>query len=180
MIRIFGVLFFFLFLPFLLLAFALKSWVLLIVGSLVASAGIVCFSFYSWRLVFRRWSPNPVESRIEARLKQLFAASGPARMKASFFSFRSPVPEVRVWVQRPSSIQFIMSIGFLESVTDQKLLQLFQDLHPDKVRMIRAENNLKALELVFGNWKGRTDRFRYWFVSFWLFPIERLLQLARI
>ena len=134
----------------------------------------------SWSLLQAELNPLPAEPGTRARLERVFFRSAPQRLHADFFTFRSAEPRVVLWVRGRQSLAVLMSVGFLEAATDESLRRFFAGLGPESRRRIRIENVRHSVGRLFAVWKGERERFRYWFVSFWLFPIERLLTIARI
>jgi hypothetical protein len=179
-IRIALILFLFGSSPLLLAAAALKSLALAGGAALCGIGLVLLFLFDSRGRVLEHYRALPLDAGTSAAFQRIWSASAPARMEADFFEYRSPVPEAMVWVRNPGSVTMLFSRGFLETVSEQGLRSMFAGLDRARVRGIFLENRRFAVRLRFQGWKGSMNSFRYWFVSFWLFPIERLLFIARI
>ncbi len=180
MIRMALILFLFAAAPLLLMAGALRS-PFLAVAAVSCGIGLV--------LLFVRDSPGrvldhfralPLDAGASALFQRIWASSAPGRIEADFFEFRSPDSEALIWVRHSGAVTILFSRGFLETVTEQGLSAMFSELDRARLRVIFLENRRFAVSLRFRSWKGNAHSFRYWLVSFWLFPIERLLFIARI
>ena len=180
MIRIFLSLFLFFSLPALWVALALKSWIALGVGVMLGMFGVMWVWVKAWAVILDELNPSVMPVQIRERLERLFGRFGPSRFKGEFLLYRSAEPEVKVWIRNRDTVTLLMSVAFLETATDEGMIRVFQDLNPERIQAIRVENRLFSIRLIFDRWKGRVDQFRYWFVSFWLFPIERMLKMTRI
>ena len=180
MIRIAFILFLFGFSPPGCAALALRSfWLLGIAAGF--GVGLVFLFFWNSRAkVLEHFRAFPLDAGTSAAFQRIWKVSAPARMEVEFFEYRAPTPEALVWVRNSGAVSILMSRGFLETVTEQALSAMFSGLDRARVREVFLENRRFAVRLRFEAWKGRMNSFRYWFVSFWLFPIERLLFIARI
>lgn len=123
---------------------------------------------------------EPVEPGIESRLARIFSEAGNPRFRPGFLKFRSADPVVKVRVRGGGELRVLFSVAFLETASDADLGKLFAEWDPERVRRIRLENLRDSIRATLDDWKGRPEGFRYWFVSFWLLPLERLLQIARV
>jgi hypothetical protein len=180
MIRFIVSLFFFFSFPILLLALALKSVLILAFGVGSGVFGILYFWFNSYAEFLMRIRPYRLHENIEERLRTLWRDAGPERIGVSFFSYRSTAAEFKVWVHSPGKIGIFFSQGFLERATDHDIRVAFRGLLEMKLREIKRGNRLFSVRLRLDRWKGREEEFRYWFLSFWLYPLERLLKIAKI
>jgi hypothetical protein len=180
MIRFLTSLFLFFSFPVLLLALVLKSpWVLL-AGVLSGLLGIFYFWLNSYSEFLLRIKPEPLPPGIESRLLALWREEGPERMGVEFFSYRATVSEFKVWVHTPGKVGIFFSRGFLEEASDREIAKAFRGVLEMRLREIRKKNRLFSVRLRLDRWKGREEEFRYWFLSFWLYPLERLLKIAKI
>jgi hypothetical protein len=180
MIRFFVSLFFFFSFPILLLALALKSiWIL---GFAVACgvSGILYFWFNSYSEFLLRIRPGSMDEALAARLEGLWREAGPERIEAAFYRYRATEPEFKIWVHSPGKVGIFLSQGFLELATDERLIQAFRSLGTGRMRELIRGNRLFSVRLRLDRWKGREEEFRYWLLSFWLYPLERLLKIAKI
>jgi hypothetical protein len=84
-----------------------------------------------------------------------------------------------VWLNG-SDLHLLISQGLLARASEEQLQILFRNILQSNLRQIQNENRLYALSLWWDELKGQQNRFRYWFVSFWLYPLERLLKIAKI
>ena len=169
--------------PGLLAALALKS-------ALIAGLTLGSSFFFTMYLRFSAYSEfisslGPLEgggSR-EQRLLLLWQEVQGKREKApraEFRVYRSAAREFQGWVKSRTSLQFFVSRGFLETVDEEALRRGFQSWNEARVRETARANFLRSLELRFERWKGSPREFRYWFCSFWFYPLERMLKIAKI
>ncbi len=180
MIRIALILFMSCSLPLLSVALALQSVLMAGIAAFCGAGFVVLFFYDSRGRVLERFRALPLDSRASTTIQRIWIASAPARMEADFFEYRSPVPEAMIWVRNSGAVTILFSRGFLETGTEEALSTMFAGLDRTRLREVFLENRRFAVSLRFQGWKGSMDSFRYWFVSFWLFPIERLLTIARI
>jgi len=180
MVRIIFSLFILFSLPVLLVALALKSWIVLMIGMVTGTSGAVFVILNAWTVVLDELKPSVMPPSIRARLERLFSEFASVKMKGEFLLYRSAEPEVKVWARHRDSVVVFMSLAFIETATDEGIIQIFRDLTESRLKAIRNENCLFSIRLIFKRWKGSMDRFRYWFISFLLFPIEQMLKIARI
>ncbi len=180
MIRFLTSLFFFFSFPILLLALVLKSIWVLAAGLGCGGFGILYFWLNSYSEFLLRIRPYRLHKDIESRLLALWREDGPERMGVEFFSYRATASEFKVWVHSPGKIGIFFSQGFLERATDQEIRTAIRGVLEMRLREIRKRNRLFSVRLRLDRWKGREEEFRYWFLSFWLYPLERLLKIAKI
>ncbi len=180
MIRMLMSLFFFFSFPVLLLAWVLKSAWVLAAGIGCGSFGILYFWLNSYSEFLLRVRPYRLHEELEGRLRALWREEGPERTGVEFFSYRATDPEFKIWVHAPGKIGIFFSQGFLEQATDLEIRSAFRGVHEMKLREVRRKNRLFSVRLRLDCWKGREEEFRYWFLSFWLYPLERLLKIAKI
>jgi hypothetical protein len=180
MIRFLVSLFLFFSFPILFLAFVLKSFWVLAAGLGFGMFGILYFWLNSYSEFLFRIRPYRLHEDIESRLRALWREEGPERMGVEFYSYRATGSEFKVWVHSPGKVGIFLSQGFLERATDQEIRAAFGGILEMKLREIRRRNRLFSVRLKLDRWKGREEEFRYWFLSFWLYPLERLLKIAKI
>lgn len=101
-------------------------------------------------------------------------------ISAEFRVYRSTAREFQGWVKSRRSLQFFISRGFLETVDEEALRRGFRSWDEARLRETVRANFLRSLELRFERWKGSPREFRYWFYSFWFYPLERMLKIAKI
>ena len=87
-------------------------------------------------------------------------------------------PGVLVWAAGRHSMDLFFTRGSLVSVTEAQLeafvVSVRNDFH------IAEQNHLQALGLILEWLKGSSERFRYWIVSFCVYPLEQALKIAKI
>jgi len=180
MIRFAVSLFLFFSLPVLALAWVLKSIWILALATGFGAFGFLYFWLNSYSEFLIRIRPYRLHQEIEGRLRDLWTRSGPERMGVEFYSYRSTRPEFKIWVHSPGKVGIFFSQGFLERASDLEIEGIFKKLLEMRLREIKKKNRLYSVQLRLDRWKGREEEFRYWFVSFWLYPLERLLKIAKI
>ena len=165
--------------PILLLAIGLKSKLMLVIGLI---AGLV-YAIEFWVTLFPTFlnslRAHAISDAMESRLRQLWAQSGPERTEVKFWVYPDSQAEFKVWVTR-KVIHVFFSQGFLGIATDEGLKLAFESLSKMDLSDIKLQNKREGLTLRFTRLKGTHENFRFWFLSFWLYPLERWLKIAKI
>ncbi len=180
MIRMSLILFFVFFTPFALLGMSLKAPAVAILGVVLALVAILVLGLNSYSFYLGHLNPQPIEDEINHRLQKLWGRNGPERVTVDFYRFRSTRPELRVWAHRARSLAIFMSQGFMEQMTDHDLRTAFRRIADTRMSELMVSNRREAFRLMLERWKGGDRAFRYWFLSFWLYPLERILGISRI
>ncbi|MBU6153174.1 MAG: hypothetical protein KGP28_02625 [Bdellovibrionales bacterium] len=180
MIRFLMSLFFFFSFPILLIALVLGSFWFLVAGLASGIFGILYFWLNSYSEFLLRIRPYRLHEEIQTRLRALWREDGPERMGVEFLGFRTTASEFKVWVHSPGKVGIFLSQGLLESATDQEIRSAFRGVLEMRLREVRKRNRMFSVRLRLDRWKGQEEEFRYWFLSFWLYPLERLLKIAKI
>jgi hypothetical protein len=165
--------------PFLLVALAMKSKILLIVGLVLGFvyAGLFLLNAFSEFLTELR--ATAVDEAMDRRLHALWKAVGPEHEEARFWIYPSSDAQFKVWMNG-SRLEIFFSQGLLSLATDSGLKAAFQSMAELQLSDIKLQNRRHALTLRFERLKGPKEDFRYWFLSFWLYPLERWLKIAKI
>ncbi|NDG85403.1 MAG: hypothetical protein EBX52_10270 [Proteobacteria bacterium] len=179
MMRIQLILFLFFSLPALLLSGMVRSPALLAVSAgwgLIATAWLLA---RSGEAAYEDLRPAALDPGMESRLARILLEAGSPRLRVEFLKFKSTDPVVKVQIRGRGELRVFISVAFLETAADSDFRRIFSSWSPDEFRKIRIANIRDSIRSTLSGWKGGTNRFRYWFVSFWLLPFERLLQIAR-
>jgi hypothetical protein len=185
MIRLSLGLFFFITLPFFGISIALRSW--LLAGTFAAIGIVLVMGFYSaakqrffasLRATKLRPENRVTDPKITDALARVQKKMAREHVRFQFWYMPEVAATMRVWIESNGRIDLIFSHGLLQSVTERELEAILQK--PYDLSAIRAQNRVYALGLALEQIKGTPERFRYWLLSFWLYPLERLLKIARI
>lgn len=166
--------------PILLAALALKSLLLLIVGSGFGILYLLFFLVNSFSEFLHELRAISVEDHQNIRLQKLWSEAGPERVAARFWVYPSSDAQFKVWVKNEKTLEIFLSQGLLQLATDSGLKAAFQSMVSLSFADVRKQNRLHALMGRFDRLKGPKEDFRYWLISFWLYPLERLLKIARL
>ncbi len=184
MIRMFTILTLVFLCPFVLLGLSLRLPGLVLVGFLVVLSGILAFSWSAFSVYSSGMDSERIRDEagedLNRRLFALWKKHGPEKVGVEFYRYRSTRPEFRVWAHQPRRVAIFLSLGFLEQMTDHDLQTAFRRIAEGRMGQVIAGNRREAFRMLLERWKGSESTFRYWFFSFWLYPLERLLNIARI
>ena len=179
MIRLSTGIFLFFALPMVLIAIALKSITSLIVAGIVGGLGLLFFRVVARGDRLSSLRRVRLDEATLARLERLWRQHGPERVSITFHGYLSTQAEFKIWSASNREIEFWLSLGYLERVSDQELQAAFRQLDESALRRVREQNFREAIEFRFLRWKGSDLEFRHWFVSFWLYPLEHFLKIVR-
>lgn len=180
MIRLMTVLFLLLFAPFALISVSVQSPAIAVAGVLLVLMAVLAVALSSHSVYTAELNPEPMDDEIDVRLHHLWKRSGPERISAGFYTYRSTRPEFRVWAHHSRRLSVFLSRGFVEQMSDHDLLAAFRRIADSRMGDVIDANRREAFRLLLERWKGNEHAFRYWFLSFWLYPLERLLRIARV
>jgi hypothetical protein len=180
MMRIVSVLFLVFFAPFALISLSVKAPGIAVAGAVVVLIGVLGVALSSHSVYVAGLGPVPMDEAVARRLTALWKQSGPERLSVEFFTYRSTRPEFRVWAHHSRRLAIYLSQGFLEQMTDHAVRTAFRRIAESRMGDVVERNRREAIQMLLERWKGNDQAFRYWFLSFWLYPLERLLKIARI
>lgn len=166
--------------PFLLVGAALRSWPVAGVGVLLAAGYLFLILSSGFSEFLADLRAQYVEESLDQRLNRLWAQAGPGKLKARFWVYPSPMIEFKIWAQDDQQIEILFSRGLIQMATDSGLKAAFQSIGEKRISEVRLQNRLHALMTRLERLKGPKEDYRYWFLSFWLYPLERLLNIAKI
>ncbi len=166
--------------PFILVGVAMKSWVLALVGLVFGALYLVFFFMNGFSEFLIDLKAVHVSDELDSRLQRLWKLAGPERVSARFWTYPSPLVEFKFWVAADKKLEIIFSQGLIQMATDSGLKAAFQSVSEMKIAETKLQNRLHALTIRIERIKGPKEDFRYWLLSFWLYPLERLLNIARI
>lgn len=166
--------------PFLLASLAAKS---LIVAAIGLTFGLIYVVFFLWSgfsefLLESRG--QSVDDALNSRLQKLWREAGPERVVARFWIYPESGAHFKVWVSSQRQLEVFFSQGLLNLATNQGLKAAFTQVSGFDLSDIKLQNRQHALTARFERLKGPKEDFRYWFLSFWLYPLERCLKIAKI
>ena len=84
------------------------------------------------------------------------------------------------WIRSNKSVLLFLSDGFLKAATESQVMGMMEGLSATNFKNIRSENQKDSFRLILNALKGESRHYRYWVCSFFLYPVERLLRIARI
>lgn len=166
--------------PFLLIGGAMRSWPTILVGLLFAVGYLILILSSGFGEFVADLKATHVDEGMESRLQKLWGLAGPGKLKARFWVYPSPHVEFKIWAHDEQRVEIMFSRGLIQMATDSGLKAAFQSIGRQKVGEVRLQNRLHSLMTRFERLKGPKEDFRYWFLSFWLYPLERLLNIAKI
>jgi hypothetical protein len=120
-----------------------------------------------------------VEPTVDDRLHALWKDVGPEGTEVRFWIYPASEAQFKVWV-RGRRLEIFFSQGLLTLATDAGLRAAFKSMIEMRISDIQLQNLRHALSLRFERLKGPKEDFRYWFLCFWLYPLERWLKIAKL
>ena len=114
-----------------------------------------------------------------ARVTQAIDSKTAKKFQFKFWVLSESQAESLLWV-KGSELNVFFTQGLFARASEAQLQTLLQSMVEGDLRKVAAENRLYALSLWWEQLKGQKSRFRYWFVSFWLYPLERMLKIAKM
>ena len=97
-----------------------------------------------------------------------------------YWHYPTTQPEGSFWIKNNKRVVVLLSDGFLKTATESQVVAMMESLSTSTFQEVRRENRKKGLRLFFNSIKGESRHYRYWISSFFLYPLERLLNIARI
>jgi len=97
-----------------------------------------------------------------------------------FWSYPASKAEGAFWIRNHKTVAVLLSEGFLRSASESQVASMMEGLNTGNFREIRAINRRESLLMLFKSWKGESRHYRFWIISFFLYPLERLLKIAKI
>ena len=175
MIRFYFTLGLFFSFPFLWLAIAFWSWIWLVVAVVVGAFGGLWFRSAAFSLILKTRHARAIENAMLSRISSSLQTS----MRFKFWQIAESDAQAMAWVSS-NEIHLFFTQGLLARATEEQLTVLLQNVVRSNLKQVQVENRLYALSLWWDELKGQPNRFRYWFISFWLYPLERILKIAKI
>ena len=111
------------------------------------------------------------------RCRKSFGLEG---VSYEYWSYPTPNTEGSIWIKNNKSVILFLSEGFLKVATESQVVVLFESLNANNFQETRRKNKQESFALLINNIKGESRHYRYWILSFFLYPIERMLKIARI
>ncbi len=166
--------------PFLLVGVSLRSWPVALTGILLACSYLFVVMTSGFSEFVADLRAQHVDDSLDHRLNRLWDQAGPGKLKARFWIYPSPMIEFKIWAQDEQKVEILFSRGLIQMATDSGLKAAFQSIGEKRISEVRLQNRLHALMTRLERMKGPKEDYRYWFLSFWLYPLERLLNIAKI
>jgi hypothetical protein len=136
---------------------------------------------YGWSALCKRI--NAAELRSSPLLDALFRSResfGLENVNYQFWSYPDAKAEGAFWIRNPKTVAVLLSEGFLRSASESQVASMMESLNSGNFREIRTINRRESLLMLFRSWKGESRRYRFWIISFFLYPLERFLKIAKI
>ncbi len=166
--------------PFLLAGLAAKSIVLGGIGLALSLLYVSLFLLNGFAEFLSELRGVAADDALNTRLQKLWREAGPERVVARFWIYPESGAHFKVWVSGNRQLEVFFSQGLLNLATDQGLKAAFTTMSSFDFSDIKLQNRQHALTTRFERLKGPKEDFRYWLLSFWLYPLERLLKIAKI
>ncbi len=119
---------------------------------------------------------SPLLDALE-RSRNSFGLEG---VKYEYWGHPSPSAVGSFWIKNQKTVIVLLSEGFLNAATESQVASMVESLSSGNFQEIRRINRLESLLLIFDRWKGESRHFRFWILSFFLYPLERFLKIAKI
>ena len=165
--------------PLLLIGLALKIKLMGFVGLAMGAIYSTLFVLNSFSEFLAEMRAQIVDDNLDQRLRALWNQVGPERIDVRFWIYPSSDAQFKVWV-KGGRLEIFFSQGLISLATDAGLRAAFQKMTEMQLSDIKLQNKRLALTLRFERLKGPKEDFRFWFLSFWLYPLERWLKIAKI
>ena len=165
--------------PLVLVAIALKSKAIAIIGFGLGGLSVIWMLMNAFSEFLLEHQAMSLDAAVDESFHALWRQVGPERGKVRFWVYPSSGADYKVWMNG-NRFELFFSQGFLSLATDAGLRAVFKSMIDVSVSDIKLQNLRHALSLRLERLKGPKEAFRYWFLSFWLYPLERWLKIARI
>jgi hypothetical protein len=180
------VLYLFFIYPFTLLTVALHSPWIVAAGTVLFLMFLVGFDRQMKRALIRELHAQllPEEHSRVVTIRRMIEAYAPddfrVKARVRIYVYPNAEPELRLWMPSKWRFDLFISEGFFDRSRESDWMHFLHSWSTLKHSSIRRQNRLRALNALFDRWKGPPSAFRHWWVSFWLFPLERLLKISKI
>jgi hypothetical protein len=121
-------------------------------------------------------SSSPLLDALE-RSRNSFGLEG---VKYEYWGHPTPNAIGSFWIKNQKTVVILLSEGFLNAATESQVATMMESLNSSNFQEIRRINRMESLLMIFDRWKGESRHFRFWVVSFFLYPLERFLKIAKI
>ena len=120
--------------------------------------------------------PSPWFDSLE-RCRLSFGLEG---VHYEYWTYPVTAPEGSIWVKNNKTVILFFSDGFLKLATESQAVVMMESLNAANFQTTRRQNKQKAYSYFIDRLKGESRHFRYWVISFFLYPLERFLKIAKI
>jgi hypothetical protein len=165
--------------PFFWLAVAFWSWIWLAIAAAVALSGCLWFRSVAFSKILNSRHAHSFSNEALVRITRSVNETLHQKTRFHFWRISESDAQVMTWVGS-NEIHLFFSQGLLARASEEQLTLMLQNILRGDLRRVRVENRLYALSLWWDELKGQPSRFRYWFISFWLYPLERILKIDKI
>lgn len=97
-----------------------------------------------------------------------------------YWSYPTAKPEGSFWIRSNKSVVILLSEGFLKTATESQVVAMMESLNGNNFQAVRRGNKQQAFQFLINQLKGQSRHYRYWILSFFLYPLERFLKIAKI
>ncbi len=180
MIRLFIILFAVIAFPLFCIALGFTSLTLALVFLVFSILLILLFLFNAKQIFIRghEAKPLPVDHPFRITMDGLVRKKGVEKTEYYYWLIPASEPGILVWAPRSGRVDLFFSRGALVSVNEAQLVAFLDSVR--NASHLANENYLEALRFYLDHLKGPSQRFRYWFISFFLYPLEHALKIAKI
>lgn len=129
----------------------------------------------------RRLQASPIRNSdwIEA-LERSRKSFGLESVNYEYWVYPTPRAEGSFWIRHRHRVMIFLSEGMMKSATESNLGAMFESLNASNFNRYRVENQRETIALMLDAIKGKRNQFRYWGVSFLVYPLERFLKIAKM
>ncbi len=136
---------------------------------------------YGWNRLKRKLNASEIRSSpLLDALNRSRESFGLENVSYRFWSYPTAKAEGAFWLRNQKTVFVLLSEGFLRSASESQVASMMESLNSGNFREIRTINRRESLLMLFRSWKGESRRYRFWIISFFLYPLERLLKIAKI
>jgi hypothetical protein len=136
---------------------------------------------YGWNRLKRKLNVSEIRSSpLLDALNRSRESFGLENVSYRFWSYPTAKAEGSFWLRNQKTVFVLLSEGLLRSASESQVASMMESLNTGNFREIRAINRRESLLMLFRSWKGESRHYRFWITSFFLYPLERLLKIAKI
>lgn len=101
-------------------------------------------------------------------------------IRYEYWTYPSAQLEGCFWVKNSKNVVLMLSEGFMKTATESQIVAMMESLNASTLQKTRRINKRTAIKTIIRKMKGESSLFRFWVLSFFLYPLERFLKIAKI